>query len=80
MAHHGRTEDGIRLSIRADYGKTAFIGEYRWGNDYGINTRWQIDDHPDSQHFHGYNKEEDVQAVVEDGFAYCKQVKNYTKK
>lgn len=79
MAHHGKTEKGITLTIRADYNKTAFLGEYRWGNNYGINTRWQMEDHYDSQFFNGYNKPEDVQVVVDDGFNYCIQVKNFLK-
>jgi len=79
MAHHGKTEDGITLRVRLDYHRAAFLGEYRWGNDYGINTRWQVDEHYDSQFFNGYNSADDVKAVVDDGFFYCKQVKNFLK-
>ena len=79
MAHHGKTEDGITLTIRADYNRTAFLGEYRGGNNYGINTRWQMDEHYDSMYFNGYKSKEDVDAVINDGFSYCKQVKNFLK-
>lgn len=78
MAHSGSTREGVRLTIRPEYGNKAYLGEYRWGNDHGINTRWQIEKFPyESQHFHGFDTKEDVQRVVDEGFAYCIQVKNF---
>jgi hypothetical protein len=79
MAHSESIREGIRLVVRQEFGAKAYLGEYRWGNNYGINARWQLDEHYDSQFFNGYNTPEDVQTVVDDGFNYCIQVKNFLK-
>lgn len=78
MAHSNTTKGGVRLVVRPEYGNKAYIGEYRWGADYGINTRWQVEKYPhESQYFHGFDSEKDVEAVVNESFAYCLQVKKF---
>lgn len=73
MSYNGMTKNGIRLTVKQEYGKKAYLGEYRWGNNEGINTRWDIDCHPNAQFYKDYKYKRDVDSLVEEGFNYCIQ-------
>ncbi len=75
MAFNRHTENGVTLSVRQDFKKTAYIGEFRWNNGWGINVRWDLDCHVESQHYKKYETNKDVQDVVSEGFRYCEILK-----
>lgn len=77
MSHSGSVRDGVRLTVRQEYGKKAYLGEYRWNNDHGINVRWQLEKIEDTQHYTGFETEQSVQDVVNESFKYCLAVKDY---
>lgn len=77
MSFNGQTRDGIRLSVKPDFKKKAYFGEYRFANGWGINTRWDLDCHKSAQHYKAYNDISDVQSVIDEGFKYmlgCKKM------
>lgn len=77
MSHNGKSRDGIRLSVKQEYGKKAYLGEYRLGADQGINVRWELGLPEDCQHYVNYKSEKDVEMVVDEGFRYCASIPKF---
>lgn len=77
MSFNGQTRNGVRLTVKPEFKKKAYLGEYRFANGWGINTRWDLDCHKDAQHYKPYDDIADVQSVVDEGFEYvlkCKRI------
>ena len=70
MSHNGETRDGVTLTVRQDYKKKAYFGEFKFGQS-SIQMRWDMDCHAGAQHERKYDDRQDVEDVVNEGFAYC---------
>lgn len=77
---NGMTRGGITVSIRAEYGKKAYIGEYSWSGGYGVNMRWSLELSDGDHHYHTYASQQDVQGAVSQGLDYCLAVKRMVEK
>lgn len=75
MSFNGNTRNGVRLTVTPEFNKKAYLGEYRFSNGWGINTRWDLDCHQNAQHYKTYDDIKDVQSVVDEGFEYLLRCK-----
>lgn len=77
---NGMKRDGITASVRAEYGKKAYVVEYRWGNDHGVNMRFDLELTEHCHHYCEFTSLDGVQNAINQGFAYALSVKSMVSK